>query len=331
MFSRATKKQTRVRLALQGVSGGGKTFTALTIAQAIGGDSVAVIDTEHGSASKYADLFTFDTVSLSNYSPSDYIRAIDAAAQAGYAVLIIDSLSHAWAGKGGILEIVDNAPSASKFSSGWKDATPQQNRLIEAIIGYPGHVIVTLRTKTEYVIEKNKNGKDVPRKVGLAPVQRDGVEYEFDVVAMMAGGGWLRVMKSRAVGHIAEDEDFGPESSVEFAERLLAWASGGEAVVQAAPPPPAEPSKGELSARFYDIKDAKESAKKAAPKLTVEDARVEVAHFMDQAASDWKEGYPPDDLRANLEALIGGWPEAWQKRARERFEGDLRAWTEAAA
>ncbi len=99
--------------------------------------------------------------------------------------MVIDSLSHAWMGKGGALEQVDNAAkrSQSKNTFGaWREVTPRHNSMVDAIIRFPGHVIATMRSKTEYVLEKDDRGKSVPRKIGIQPVQRDGLEYEFDVV-----------------------------------------------------------------------------------------------------------------------------------------------------
>lgn len=184
-FKKASKAQARLRMAIVGPSGGGKTYTALAIASALG-KRVAVLDTERGSASKYADLFSFDVAELASFSPVSYVEGIQAAARAGFDVLVIDSFSHAWMGKDGALEQVDNA--AKRSSSGnkyaaWREVTPMHNALIDAILQSPMHVIVTMRTKTEYVLETNERGKQVPRKIGTQPIQRDGVEYEFDVVA----------------------------------------------------------------------------------------------------------------------------------------------------
>lgn len=199
IFKPATKEQSRLRMAIIGSSGSGKTMSALAIAQHLG-NSIAVIDTEHGSASKYADLFTFDTCELSSFHPQQYINAITEAEKAGYDVLIIDSLSHAWIGKDGALELVDRAakrsPSANSFAA-WRDVTPLHNKLVEAMLQCNCHLIVTMRAKTEYVMETNEKGKTVPRKVGLAPVQRDGLEYEFDICGDMDLDNNLIISKSR--------------------------------------------------------------------------------------------------------------------------------------
>lgn len=201
-FAKATKKQAKLRLAIIGSSGSGKTYTALSIATGLG--KTAVIDTERGSASKYADQFDFDVLELTEYNPQKYIDAIKAAADNGYEAIVIDSLSHAWNAQGGVLELVDKAAARSQSKNSfaaWRDVTPLHNKLIDAIVGAPVHVIATMRAKTEYVMEEitTANGRKttMPRKVGLAPVQRDGMEYEFDVVADMDQENNFIVSKSR--------------------------------------------------------------------------------------------------------------------------------------
>jgi hypothetical protein len=181
-FTKATKTRSRLRMALIGPSGSGKTYSALALATQLSQARVAVIDTERGSASKYADLFDFDVLEPETFSPRQYVNAILEAERAGsYDVLVIDSLSHAWAGKGGALEMVDNASrgEGGKFGA-WRSVTPEHNLMVDTLIRSPLHVIATMRSKTEYVME----GKTV-RKVGLQPVQRDGMEYEFDIVGDM--------------------------------------------------------------------------------------------------------------------------------------------------
>lgn len=145
MFKPAIKSQSKLRAALIGAAGCGKTFSALSIASGLG-SSIGLIDTEHGSASKYADKFSFSSVVLERFSPDDYIKAIHAAAQFGFDMLIIDSLSHAWAGKGGILEMVDNAGQGGKGNSftNWGKVTPKHNALIDAILASPMHIICTM-------------------------------------------------------------------------------------------------------------------------------------------------------------------------------------------
>ncbi|EPZ47613.1 ATP-binding protein [Alicyclobacillus acidoterrestris] len=197
-FKKATKQQSRLRMGLIAPAGAGKTYTALSIGTNLG-NRVAVIDTERGSASKYAGKFDFDVLELDTYSPQNYIDAIHLAEANGYEVLIIDSLSHAWMGKGGALEMVDKAATRSQSRNtyfAWRDVTPLHNALIDAILQSPMHIIATMRAKTEYVIE-NINGKQVPKKIGLAPIQRDGMEFEFDIVADIDTDHNMIVTKTR--------------------------------------------------------------------------------------------------------------------------------------
>lgn len=237
MFKRATKTQSRLRLALIGPSGSGKTYTAIKIGTELGG-KIAVIDTERGSASKYADEFSFDAAELASFDPRYYTAAIKEADAAGYDVLIIDSLSHAWAGVGGALELVDKAKARSQSGNSftaWKDVTPLHNQLVDTILQSRCHVIVTMRAKTEYVMEADARGKQTPRKVGLAPIQRDGMEYEFDIVADVDLDHRFIVSKTRC-----KALDAGVIQNAEgVAETLRAWLSDG------APAP--EPSQGKAT------------------------------------------------------------------------------------
>jgi len=221
-FHPATKAQAKARVALSGPSGSGKTFTALIIASELG-ERVAVIDTEHGSASKYADLFDFSTLELDRFDPRTYVQAIQLAAADGFDVLVIDSMSHEWEGVGGVLELHDRATAEDKSKNSfaaWRKVTPLHNAFIEAIIAAPMHVIGTMRSKAEYSVE----GKTVT-KVGTAPKQRDGVEYEFDVVADLELDNTMRVTKSRCPQlHRAT---FSPATG-EVATTLRAWLSDGK-------------------------------------------------------------------------------------------------------
>lgn len=203
MFQKATKKKAKLRLAFIGPAGTGKTYSALAVARGLVGPDgkIAVMDTEHGSASKYASEFEFDVVEPETFSPQVYIDTIRAAEEAGYDALIIDSLSHAWMGKDGALEMVDAAAARNRGNSfaGWRDVTPLHNRMIDAMLACRLHLIVTMRSKTEWVVEENEKGKKVPRKIGLQPVQRDGLEYEMDVVGDLDQENRYVISKTRCV------------------------------------------------------------------------------------------------------------------------------------
>ena len=233
-FKRATKATAKLRLGLVGPSGSGKTMTALRIAAGLGG-RVAVVDTERGSASLYAGErgLAFDVIELDTYGVERFIEAIKAAVDGGYATLVIDSLSHAWAGKGGILEFVDTQGKRNQGGgnfSAWRDATPRHNSLVDAILGAPLHIICTLRSKVEYVVERI-DGRNTVRKIGLQPVQRDGLEYEFTVVGDVTQDHDLVVTKTRAA--FLKDAVI-REAGEDLGRQLAEWLNSGEQRIEPA-------------------------------------------------------------------------------------------------
>jgi len=198
-FRKALKRDAKLRLALTGPSGSGKTYTLLKIAAELGGP-VALVDTERGSAEKYADLFDFDTLSLESFSPDLVPQLIQTAVGQGYKVLIIDSLSHFWSGTDGELDQVEQIKRRLRDNgfAAWREVTPKHNRMIDAMLSAPMHILVSMRVKTEWVMEtEERTGKTKPRKVGLQPVMRDGIEYEFDVCGEMDQENTLQITKSR--------------------------------------------------------------------------------------------------------------------------------------
>jgi hypothetical protein len=227
MFKKATKKQLKARIALAGPAGSGKTYSALSIATGLG-KKIAVVDTERESASLYSDIFDFDVCPLETGHPQKYIDAIEEAGKAGYDVLIIDSFSHAWDGVDGALELVDKATKRSRtknsFTDGWGEVTPLHRRLLDAVLTSPCHVIVTMRSKMAYEMEE-RNGKKVPVKIGLQPIQRAGVEYEFTITADMNLDNEMVVSKTRCPKF---KRAVIKEPGKKFGEDLLAWLDAGE-------------------------------------------------------------------------------------------------------
>jgi hypothetical protein len=227
-FKPATREASFARIALSGPSGAGKTYTALTLAAALS-DRVGIIDTERGSASKYVGLngWQFETVQPVSFAPLALVELLGVAAGAEYGALIVDSFSHYWMGVDGMLEQADRRAIGNNSFSGWKEVRPEERRMIDALVAFPGHVIVTMRSKTEYVIEENERGKKVPRKVGLKPEQREGIEYEFDVVGDMDHDNNLTVVKSRI--HTLAKAVI-PLPGEELAVQIRDWLSDGEKV-----------------------------------------------------------------------------------------------------
>lgn len=183
---KAEKRKVKLKLGISGPSGSGKTMGALALAKNLWPDAkVCVVDTENESASLYADEFNFDTIPLSApYSSDRYQACINAAVSAGYEVLILDSITQQWDGDGGILrrkEELDQRPGANSYTN-WSKFTPEHTQFIEAIKQAPIHIIATMRSKQDYILEQNDKGKAKPVKMGMAPIQREGFDYEFSIV-----------------------------------------------------------------------------------------------------------------------------------------------------
>lgn len=200
LFHKAEKKRAKLRLAITGTAGSGKTYSSLLVAFGLGG-KIALIDTENGSGDLYSSLGDYDVGTISApYTVQKYIAAIKEAEQSGYDVIIIDSLSHAWSGEGGLLDqqskIAANSKSGNSYTA-WREATPLHNKLIETILQSPCHIIATMRSKTEYVQSKNEYGKTEIKKVGLAPIQREGMDYEFTTVFELGVNHNVTISKDR--------------------------------------------------------------------------------------------------------------------------------------
>ncbi len=235
MFQKASKAQAKLRLALSGASGSGKTRSALEIGKYLG-KRIALVDTEFGSASKYADIVDFDVCEVrDDYSPLKLVEILKVAA-VDHDVVVIDSMTHFWNGPGGFLDLVDKeAKRASarngKFDSfaAWKEVTPVYNRMVQAILGCPAHVIITMRAKQEY----SKEGGKVT-KLGTAPEMRDNFQYEMDIEGLLDENHNLVIGKTRC--DVLDRKVFAKPGK-EVADLLLGWLNSG-----AVPPERVEPS-----------------------------------------------------------------------------------------
>lgn len=258
-FQKATKRQSKLRLNLNGPAGGGKTKSSLKIATALvegTGKRVAVIDTERGSAAKYANEFDFDVEPIADdYHPQRLMDTVDLAAKAGYGCLVVDSLSHFWNGKGGFLELVDQevermrnmGQKADSFAA-WKKVTPIYNALIQKLLSFPGHLICTARAKMDYEKQQDDRGKTKVVKLGLAPELRDGWQYEFDVEGMLNDENTLIIGKTRCPDLAGK---MFKKPGKDVADILRAWLEDGDvalepAVVQSAQQPANDVKPGPL-------------------------------------------------------------------------------------
>lgn len=231
-FKKATKEQSFLRLGVGGPAGSGKTFTALKLATEMANlkpGKIALIDTERGSASKYADIFEFDVLELADdHHPERFIEAINAAVAAGYLYIVIDSTTHEWIGKNGCLELADAAARRMKTPNSftaWKDITPLHNRFFDAILNAKAHIIGTTRSKVDYVQEKDEStGRTKIQKVGMASIQREGADYEYDVMMDMDSEHYGSITKTRCA---ALDGKVFPKPGVDLARILVNWLSTG--------------------------------------------------------------------------------------------------------
>lgn len=186
-FQKAERKKSKLRLALFGAAGSGKTLSALLLASGLKSNcKIAVVDTENGSAEIYADRANFDVINFSPpYTPDKFIDAIHTAEKEGYDVLIIDTISAMWSGEGGLLDIkqrIEKRGSGNSFTA-WAQCTPLFNRFVDAILQSSIHIVCTMRSKAEYTIMKDPNGgiKGIA-KVGTTPIQRGEIDYNFTTV-----------------------------------------------------------------------------------------------------------------------------------------------------
>ena len=182
---KAEKKRVKLKMAVQGPSGSGKTLGALALAKNLWPEAkICAIDTENESASLYADKFTFDTIPLGPpFTTARYVECIDASVKAGYGVLIIDTITAQWDGSGGILQRKNEMDMRGGNSfTNWSSFTPEHEAFKQIMLQAPIHVIATMRSKQDYILQANDKGKQMPKKVGMAPIQRDQIDYEFTIV-----------------------------------------------------------------------------------------------------------------------------------------------------
>lgn len=268
----------KLRLSLGGTSGSGKTYTALMLAQLMGGKT-CVIDTERKSASKYAKEFArmgfeYDVIELDDFHPNNFIAAIQQIETAGYDTIIIDSTTHEWAGKGGCLELHDQFTRADRAGNGyaaWAKVTPLHTAFIDAIIGSSCHVIATVRSKSDYVQEKGENGKTQIRKVGLASVQRDGMDYEYDIMLEIDTDHVATVAKTRCSALNEKVFRLTSGGTGELATIVKQWLSSGA---------PVEKVGVETAERILEILQGSEVAERQNEVLTYHGCRARDVYAM---------------------------------------------------
>lgn len=232
LFQKAERKKAKLRLSIDGPSGSGKTHSALLVAAGLApGGNIFVIDTERDSATletgKPGVPEFYHAPLEPPFTPARYRQYIEAAAKEGADVIIVDSLSHAWSGSGGVLDMHDTASKAQRTANSWaawREVTPEHNALVDAILQAPCHVICTMRTKTAWEVVDDGNGKKVPQKIGLKPEQREGMEYEFTLVLDLSIDGHIAT-SSKDRTSLFDGRHFRPTAGT--GEELAAWLGTG--------------------------------------------------------------------------------------------------------
>lgn len=245
VFEEATREKTKARLAVAGPAGAGKTRWALEMAMILAGPNgkVAVIDTENRSASLYVGVngIRFKAVNLESYSIQNYLDCIAAAEDGMFDVLVIDSLSHAWAGEGGALEQVDRVKGNNAFTNGWGTVTPLQNQLTNALTHCKAHLIVTLQVHQAYELQDQRNKKGdlvkVPVRLGMAPIQRKGMEYLFSIYGEVDLEDHTYVVSKSRLDPIKKGR-FSMNSLAKFTQTILEFHNSGAEMSTEEPPAP---------------------------------------------------------------------------------------------
>ncbi|MDR3561231.1 MAG: AAA family ATPase [Negativicutes bacterium] len=319
---KATRTKAKLRLGISGPAGGGKTFGSLLVAFGITGDwnKICVIDTENHSGELYAnytlngiEIGEFNYIEISSpFTPEKYIAAIHEAEAAGIEVAIIDSLTHAWSGEGGLLDKKGQIEKSGKAGvnswTAWRDITPMHNRLVESILQSKIHIIATLRAKMETIQEKDDSGKTVVRKLGLNPIQRDGMEYEFTTFIDIDQNHQATTSKDRT--SLLDGKVFC--LGVETGRLLLSWLETGVDIPanyyqQPQPAQPFQPSFNPLVPQPQFVQPAMPFEQPAAPIVPAAPVYGFPAHEQD-IVSVWNNaGWP--------EGGIIGWVQERYKRA----------------
>jgi hypothetical protein len=253
MFSPAQRTETRLRLAIDGVSGSGKSFTSLAIATGLGGP-IAAIDTERGRLSELAGIFQFQHCRLSGHKAQDYIAAANEAAKLGAKVLVIDSLSHAWEELCTEMEQLANARFSGNSMRAWGVGKPKNRQFVDALFAFPGHLICTMRSAIEYAIEPDDRGRTQIRKVGLKPKQDRDIEYEFTMYASITREHKLTIEKGPGKFQDRVIEKPTPQ----LGKELLAWLNDASGVATITAPADERPDRKKLDSLIeqHNIGDA---------------------------------------------------------------------------
>lgn len=296
---KASRKKAKLRLGIAATAGAGKTMGSLLVAFGLTGDwgKVGLVDTESGSGELYVDHKVPGTTTVIGeylywridppYTIAKYIEGQKALEEAGCEAIVLDSTTHAWAGAGGLLDKQGKIAAKSGNSyTAWRDVTPDHNLFVETMLSSPAHIIATMRSKTEYVLETNEKGRIVPRKIGMAPVQREGMDFEFTVMLDIDANHMASATKDRTSLFDGEFFKLSPETG----KKLADWLNKGTET-QAIPPPPPPAAKKTVRDILHEALAvcSTEEEVHAAAELPLVQRALEVA---------------PDDVKEEIGAML---------------------------
>lgn len=227
-LKQAQRHQVKLRLGLSGPSGYGKTMSSLLLAYGITNDwsKIAIIDTENNSASLYSHLGGFNVLTLDEpYTPERYIQAIKVCEKASVEVIIIDSITHEWSGKGGCLQIHESL--GGRFQD-WKNVSPRHQAFIDAILQTPLHIITTTRRKVDYSLDSDMNGRTKVVKHGTKEITREGYEYELTVNFELINDKHLARASKDRTGLFMDKPEFVINRST--GKKLIQWCNEGASI-----------------------------------------------------------------------------------------------------
>ena len=227
-LQKAQKEQVKLRVGISGASGFGKSFSALLLAYGITNDwnKIAVIDTENGSANLYSELGNYNTVNLlPPYSPERYIEAIELCEKSNIEVIILDSITHEWSGKGGCLQLHEQL--GGRFQD-WGKVSPRHQAFIDKILQSKSHIITTVRRKVDYSMDKDQNGRTKVTKHGTKEITREGFEYELTVNFEIINDNHLTLASKDRTGLFMNKPEFIITSGT--GKLLKNWCNNGNTI-----------------------------------------------------------------------------------------------------
>lgn len=312
-FQKAVRENIWVKVLKIASSGGGKTFSSLRMATGFAKElskltgkeeRIAYIDTESRRSTYYADKFDFDVLEIkSPFTPEKYIEAIDAALQGGYKILVLDSMTHEWSGKGGCLEIHSKIPGNSYTA--WGKVTPRHDAFLDKIIDSPMHIFATVRGEDKYVLEE-VNGKQTPRKIPIGYSQRKDTEYLFTVSFMLEQDTHIATSVKDNT-HIFEDKN--DVLTEKHGEQLCQWANSGD-----------------VDSKKAQLDKEKEDAK-ARIKLNEESEAKEIAGNLDKQRAKQKELPVGQDVEMSFDEIIKEIDKLAKSKAKKNRDGVVNAIT----